>query len=340
MENKELIAYNFYVSKGWTPAQAAGIVSNLKAESGFKTTAAGDKGHNVKVGDRATSGSHGIAQWNGARLLKLQDMYGDKWTDFKNQLEYVHWELLNTEKGAGDKLRGAKTSAQAADIVTRYYERPKNKDKDSKHRQGLANELTQKYIGNNLGESLKTPGEMAKELIPKGFSGIDTNKYFDQYEDEDYEYSEEDPIITQLLDDEPEEVADSNFLFGEEPNESELKQEEGLAGNNQTEPIVSQEEEFDFESNFENYLRELEEERNYNSQMALNIFSDFDDEGQESVYQFMQEGGEVDSEQEKEKFMFNLPQSVREMTDNFSVQDQVEYLNNEYEINKLMKKLR
>ena len=48
-------AYRYFLSRGWTPAQAAGIVGNLQQESGpgLDPTIAGDGGN-----------AFGIAQWN------------------------------------------------------------------------------------------------------------------------------------------------------------------------------------------------------------------------------------------------------------------------------------
>jgi len=107
-------AMDFFQSKGWTQEQAAGIVGNLKAESNFKTDAVGDGGK-----------AYGIAQWHPNRQAKFQEVYGKpiQQANFKEQLEYVNWELNNTEKRAGEKLRGAKSATEAASLVDQFYER-------------------------------------------------------------------------------------------------------------------------------------------------------------------------------------------------------------------------
>ena len=79
-QDKEKQAYAFYVAQGWTPEQAIGIVGNLIRESNLNTTV---------VGTADDKGSQGIAQWHSGRLRTLKDRYGDKWTDFRNQLEFV-----------------------------------------------------------------------------------------------------------------------------------------------------------------------------------------------------------------------------------------------------------
>lgn len=107
-------AMRFFQEKGWTQEQAAGIVGNLKAESNFKTDAVGDNGK-----------AYGIAQWHPDRQSKFQELYGKpiQQANFKEQLEYVNWELNNTEKKAGNKLRGAKSATEAASLVDQFYER-------------------------------------------------------------------------------------------------------------------------------------------------------------------------------------------------------------------------
>lgn len=109
-------AVDFFISKGWTQEQAAGIVGNLQAESGasLRTDAVGDGGK-----------AYGIAQWHPDRQAKFQQLYGKpiQQAGFKEQLEYVNWELNNTEKRAGDALRAATDAQSAAAIVDQYYER-------------------------------------------------------------------------------------------------------------------------------------------------------------------------------------------------------------------------
>ena len=111
---KEAVA--FFVSKGWTPPQAAGIVGNLQAESGanLRTNAVGDGGQ-----------AYGIAQWHPDRQAKFAKAFGKdiRQAGFKEQLAFVQWELENSESKAAAKLKGAVTAEQAAWIFDQYYER-------------------------------------------------------------------------------------------------------------------------------------------------------------------------------------------------------------------------
>lgn len=116
---KEAVA--FFVSKGWTLEQAAGIVGNLQAESGanLKTNAEGDKD---KFG---VYKAYGIAQWHPPRQADFEKVYGKsiRQSNFKEQLEFIHWELENTEKVAGQYLKSTRTAEEAAWVFDQYYER-------------------------------------------------------------------------------------------------------------------------------------------------------------------------------------------------------------------------
>lgn len=109
-------AMSYFTSQGWTQAQAAGIVGNLMAESNLQTDAFNSAGGNL--------GARGVAQWRGVRQTNFQNVIGTPLANasFEQQLEYVNWELNNTHKSAGNKLRSATTAADAAKIVQWDYE--------------------------------------------------------------------------------------------------------------------------------------------------------------------------------------------------------------------------
>jgi hypothetical protein len=131
-------AIKFFESKGWTHAQAVGIVANLIKESNLKTNAVGDGGQ-----------AYGIAQWHPGRqanFAKYARENGLSNTDirkatFTEQLGFVDWELRNTESNAGNKLRQATTAYDAAAAFCRYYERPANVDARAAERGRLAQQL-------------------------------------------------------------------------------------------------------------------------------------------------------------------------------------------------------
>ncbi|WP_181725694.1 phage tail tip lysozyme [Nocardia gipuzkoensis] len=108
--------YRYLISKyGLTPAQAAGIVGNMKVESGFNTGA-----YNPR------EGAIGLCQWLGGRRQNLERFAaarGKPVTDWKTQVDFMMSELRTNESGAYGHLRAAQTPAAAAAVFDQYYER-------------------------------------------------------------------------------------------------------------------------------------------------------------------------------------------------------------------------
>lgn len=102
-------------SAGYSDAQAAGIIGSLMQESRLDPNAVNKK-----------SGAAGIAQWLGPRAKQFQEQFGHSVKDstFGEQVDFMLWELKNTEKLADKRIRMAQTPAQAAEIHAREYERP------------------------------------------------------------------------------------------------------------------------------------------------------------------------------------------------------------------------
>jgi len=106
----------FLVGKGLTESQAAGVAGNLHHESGINPT--------VKPGDKGTS--FGIAQWHKERGEKMKSwtkQNGHDSNSLKGQLEYLWWELNNTEKKALSKLKETDDPKDAAFMFAKYFER-------------------------------------------------------------------------------------------------------------------------------------------------------------------------------------------------------------------------
>lgn len=138
---KEERAYKKMLYFGWTPEQASGIVGNLVWESNLDTTV---------LGTADDKGSRGLAQWHSGRLKTLQNRYGANWTDLDNQLEFVNWELNNTHKKAGDKLRKSKGVYNTGRVVSDDYEIPKDKWVVNEKRQNVVYDIHRKYSGSPL----------------------------------------------------------------------------------------------------------------------------------------------------------------------------------------------
>lgn len=123
----------FFMQKGWSRAQAAGIVANLSAESGFDHEAVGDSGQ-----------AYGIAQWHTDRQAEFKKRFGHniRQSSLEEQAEFVHFELTEgKEKAAGNMLRAAKSAFEAGAIVSEKYERPRDRQQQANARGAVAARL-------------------------------------------------------------------------------------------------------------------------------------------------------------------------------------------------------
>jgi len=118
------IAYNFFISRGFTPQQAAGIVGNLIQESGVNLS--------TTIKSAGTERSYGIAQWNSAKaagnrlglLKEYASDLGRPWTDLEVQLMFIMYELENYPYLGLGALRAARTIEEATIAFETKYERP------------------------------------------------------------------------------------------------------------------------------------------------------------------------------------------------------------------------
>lgn len=136
-------AMKFFMDKGWTKEQAAGLVANLAAESGLNEGIHGDGG-----------AAYGLAQWHPDRQREFENKYGKsiKGSSFREQLDFVNHELTDgREKAAGELLKKATGAGQAADWVTRYYERPADKDGQSRVRASAAEKIASTPLPQDVG---------------------------------------------------------------------------------------------------------------------------------------------------------------------------------------------
>ena len=142
-KRQQAVAY--FVSQGWTLAQAAGIVANLEAESGLRPDAIGDGGK-----------AYGIAQWHPPRQANFAAVMGKdiRGSSFEDQLAFVHAELQGTERAAGIALAKCLTAAEAGACVSRFYERPADREGEAAKRAALAERIfadaaPTPHLGNN-----------------------------------------------------------------------------------------------------------------------------------------------------------------------------------------------
>lgn len=103
-------AYQFFISRGYSPAQAAALAGNAQHESsGGRPDAVGDNGK-----------AYGLFQWHPDRQAFLRSFAQREKLDptkEETQLAFKDWELRNTERAAGDRLRSATDPVAANNAV-------------------------------------------------------------------------------------------------------------------------------------------------------------------------------------------------------------------------------
>jgi len=118
--NNAQTAFNYFVSKGLTEIQAAGVVGNLMQESSVRPTAVqygGGPGRGIaqwSVGGRWSSGSRSLVTFAANRGA-------NRWA-LQTQLDFI-WYELDTVGGYGlPELRAATTISAAVSAFQRKYE--------------------------------------------------------------------------------------------------------------------------------------------------------------------------------------------------------------------------
>ncbi len=131
---------DYFVEKGLTPQQAAGIAGNLQFESGL------DPG----IQETGNGIGFGLAQWSFDRRTQLEDYaasQGKPVSDMGTQLNFL-WKELNTTENAtlqafnGDKSMSA---TQAADTFYDKFERPNYNEQNRNDRAAAAEQFLTQY---------------------------------------------------------------------------------------------------------------------------------------------------------------------------------------------------
>ncbi|GBQ53629.1 phage tail tip lysozyme [Komagataeibacter sucrofermentans] len=128
----------YFVGQGWSPAQAAGIVANLRQESGLNEKAVGD-------GGRAS----GIAQWHPDRQAAIEKHFGtalDRMS-YAQQLQAVDYELRQgAERVAGQHIAMQDSGREAGAAASLYYERPADRAGEAYRRGALAQSIQTDFM--------------------------------------------------------------------------------------------------------------------------------------------------------------------------------------------------
>ncbi|MCA7953851.1 phage tail-type lysozyme domain-containing protein [Burkholderia seminalis] len=147
-------ALMFFEKMGWTAKQASGVVANLWSESKLRAGAIGDNGKAFGIGQWHADRQADFAVWSGKNIRD---------SSLDEQLAFVNYELTQgKESAAGVLLRAAQNASQAGQVVSRYYERPRDADGEAARRGTLAAQIANNVTINVDGS--KDPQATAREV--------------------------------------------------------------------------------------------------------------------------------------------------------------------------------
>lgn len=113
---------NGLLQRGMPEHIAYGVAGNMAVESGFNPGI--NEINPVVPGSR---GGYGLNQWTGPRRVQYEQFAQDRGAplnDVDAQLDFMFWELENTEKRAADALYAADTVEDAARVYSDRFLRP------------------------------------------------------------------------------------------------------------------------------------------------------------------------------------------------------------------------
>lgn len=135
---------DYFVEKGLTKEQAAGICGNLQYESGL----------NPGITEAGNGIGYGLAQWSFGRRDELNafaQSEGKPVSDMKVQLDFLWKEMNTTEPGALDafKANPNMSAAEASNIFYDKFERPAYNPENKNNRSEAATQFLAQYENNN-----------------------------------------------------------------------------------------------------------------------------------------------------------------------------------------------
>ena len=157
--DQEQAAVAYFQAKGWSRDQAAGLAANIKRESAFRPDAVGDGGK-----------AYGIAQWHPDRQAEFKKKFGKpiQGSSLEDQMAFMQYELTQgNERGAGAKLRGTSSAAEAAAAVSTHYERPADQAGEAAKR----GHMTLAMLGGVPGASQAAAGAGASQVAQGNLAG-------------------------------------------------------------------------------------------------------------------------------------------------------------------------
>jgi len=130
-DQRSIAMVKYFMSKGYSAYAATGIVANFLAESRLNPRA------------RNASGHEGAAQWDAQRRAQFRQIEGVDiaQSTLAQQAHFAAWELENTHKAVGDRLKKATSAYEAEHAYYKYGEAPGDTDRTEPLRLELQNRL-------------------------------------------------------------------------------------------------------------------------------------------------------------------------------------------------------
>lgn len=183
VSNNMSLVYNWFIQHGYSPTLAAGFAANFAVETGG--------GEDINPDITSPNGAYGIAQWldesRQTNFRNFMDEHGYDSNDIYAQLEFVDWELHNTESQALEEISNSDLSSaeSATAAIADYYERCQGQALDL--RQQVAGEVYsnlyggESYDASATGSSDSSSGGTATEdytsYLPDDMKGINGSMY-------------------------------------------------------------------------------------------------------------------------------------------------------------------
>ena len=183
VSNNMALVYNWFIQHGYSPTLAAGFAANFSVETGG--------GEDINPDITSSNGAYGIAQWldesRQTNFKNFMDEHGYDSNDIYAQLEFVDWELHNTESQALSDISNSDLSSaeSAAAAIADYYERCQGQGMSL--RQQVAGEVYsnlyggESYDASATGSSESSSGGTDTEdytsYLPDDMMGIDGSMY-------------------------------------------------------------------------------------------------------------------------------------------------------------------
>ncbi len=152
-------AFNYFISKGFSPQQSAGIMGNLYAESGVNPKRVQNTGSPEGDKDNITVDNHtgyGIAQWTSrGRQQGLVDLARSRGMtiegDLALQLDYLLQELTTGYKEAYEAIKVAGDVRTASSIFMTKFERPADQTESAQAKRAAEGQKVLELYGNGVG---------------------------------------------------------------------------------------------------------------------------------------------------------------------------------------------